>query len=258
MIRGSSRLQRRVSNSGRPRMASSGRFSWIPAWRAVLVGATATAVACGGGDTSVAPVVTPPPVAVASVVVTPGTSLITVGGSTQLSVEIKSASGTVLTGRSVTWSSSNTGVATVSLAGVVTGVSAGGPVTIMATSEGVNGVASATVTAKPVGSVTVTSPIAQIFIGGNTQLTATVRATDASVLTGRVVIWSSSNSAIATVSQSGLVTGVSVGGPVTLTAAGEGVSGAVSLTVAVAPVSTVIVTAIRPTMIVGVAMPLTV
>src|SRR5439155_8194305 len=56
------------------------------------------------------------------------------------------ASGNALAGRVVTWSSSNTSVATVTGSGLVTGVAAG-PATITAASEGKNGTAAITVTA---------------------------------------------------------------------------------------------------------------
>src|SRR5207244_7837774 len=52
---------------------------------------------------------------------------------------------TPLSGRTVTWSSSNTAVATVSTSGLVSGV-APGSITISATSEGKSGTAAITVT----------------------------------------------------------------------------------------------------------------
>jgi len=54
----------------------------------------------------------------------------------------------VLTGRVLTWSSSNTSVATVSPAGVVRGV-ASGEVTITAMSEGISGTAKVSVVLLP-------------------------------------------------------------------------------------------------------------
>ena len=61
------------------------------------------------------------------------------------------------------------------------------------------------------GSVEVTPTNSTIAIGGQVQLTATVRADDGTVLPGRFVAWNTSNPAVAAVSQAGLVTGVSVG-----------------------------------------------
>ena len=63
-------------------------------------------------------------VPVASVAVTPATASIPAGQTAQLSATPKDAGGAALTGRVVTWASSNTGVATVSGSGLVTGVAA--------------------------------------------------------------------------------------------------------------------------------------
>ena len=85
-------------------------------------------------------------VPVASVTVSPASGSVTVGATVQLAAVTKDAAGNVLTGRTVTWSSSNTSVATVSGTGLVTGLTAG-TATITATSEGVASTAATTVTA---------------------------------------------------------------------------------------------------------------
>src|SRR5712692_6717816 len=90
---------------------------------------------------------TSPPVRVASVTVSPATATIVVDQTVQLTATMKDASGTVLTGRSVTWMSTNTSIATVSTTGLVTGIAPGPAVTIMATSEGQSGTAAITVNA---------------------------------------------------------------------------------------------------------------
>jgi len=64
-----------------------------------------------------------------------------VGTAVQLSATTKDAQGNTLSSRAITWSSSAEAVATVNATGLVTGVSAGGPVTITATSEGQLGTA---------------------------------------------------------------------------------------------------------------------
>jgi hypothetical protein len=83
--------------------------------------------------------------AVATVTVTLTSPTVEVGSSIQASAVLKDADGNVLTGRLITWTSSDNGLATVSLSGLVTGVAAGGPVTITATSDGQNGTATVTV-----------------------------------------------------------------------------------------------------------------
>ena len=94
------------------------------------------------------------PAPVASVVLSPATVGVAAGSTVQLTATPKDSAGTALSGRTVSWASSNGGVATVSGAGVVTGVTAGAA-TITATSEGKSGTATVTVTAPP---TTVTNP----------------------------------------------------------------------------------------------------
>jgi len=182
-----------------------------------------------------------PTVPVASVTVSPATASLTVGQTAQLTATPKDANGNPLTGRTITWSSSDNTIATVNGSGLVTGVGPGGPVTITATSEGQSGTATVNVTLAPVASVTVTPSSASIAITGTVQLTATTKDANGNPLTGRAVTWSSSDNTIATVNGSGLVTGVAAG-PVTITATSEGKSGTATITVAGAPVASVTVT----------------
>src|SRR3989475_8321814 len=84
-----------------------------------------------------------PHAAVASLAVAPQTLTVGVGATAQLTAIPRDANGVFLTGRSVTWASSNTAVATVNTTGLVTGV-AEGQATITATSEGRSGTAALT------------------------------------------------------------------------------------------------------------------
>jgi hypothetical protein len=74
--------------------------------------------------------------------------------------------------------------------------------------------------------------------GANVQLSATVRDVDGVVVTDRVVTWTTSSAPVATVSASGVVTGVG-SGSVTITATSEGKSGTTSVTVLAVPVASV-------------------
>ncbi|HKA58466.1 MAG TPA: Ig-like domain-containing protein, partial [Gemmatimonadales bacterium] len=94
----------------------------------------------------------PLPDAVATVSVTPATATVDVGATVQLTATPRDANGNPLTGRAVTWTSSDPAIATVSATGLVSGV-AGGPVTITATSEGQSGTAAVTIHV-PVAAVT--------------------------------------------------------------------------------------------------------
>jgi hypothetical protein len=75
---------------------------------------------------------------VASVDVTARRTTVGISGTLQLTATTRDATGVTLTGRAVTWSSSDETKARVSETGMVTGVAAGS-VTITATSEGVRG-----------------------------------------------------------------------------------------------------------------------
>src|SRR5207237_7733569 len=110
-------------------------------------------------------------------------------------------------GRTVTWGSSNTAVATVSPSGLVTSKAAGSA-TITATSEGKASSAAVTVTLVPVASVVVSPAPATVPAKGTVQLSVTLKDANGNTLTlsGRTVAWTSRAPTIATVSPSGLVT----------------------------------------------------
>src|SRR5216117_2375158 len=164
----------------------------------------------GNVSTAVSVSVTGCPLPVASVSVTPGTATIGVGQTAQYAAITRDAFGNPLGGRTVTWSSSNPAVATVNGAGQATGVAVGAA-TITATSEGKSGTAALTVVNVPVASVTVSPATASVQVGQAVQLTATPKDANGNPLAGRTVTWTSSNTAVATVSGSGLVTGVTAG-----------------------------------------------
>ncbi len=168
---------------------------------------------------------------VKTVTVSPPTATVALGQTVQLTATLRDASGSVLTGRTVTWSSSNLAVATVSASGLVTAGAVASQATITATSEGQSGAATVTVVSNaPVASVTVTPATASVAVGQTVQLTATLRDANGNVLSGRTVLWTSDNAVVATVDGTGLVSGVSAG-PAVITATSEGKSGSASVTV---------------------------
>jgi len=115
------------------------RFSsrWLPATAFAAVFLT---LSCGGSDGPTGP----DPNAVATVSVTPATLSLDIGDMGQLSAQaLNSEGGTVST--TVTWSSSATGVATVSSSGQVSAVGEGST-TITASADGQSGTATVTVT----------------------------------------------------------------------------------------------------------------
>jgi uncharacterized protein YjdB len=168
-------------------------------------------------------------VPVASVTVSPASASLVVGATQQFAAVTKDAAGNTLTGRTVTWASNNTAVATVSGNGLVTG-NAAGSATITATSETVSGTAAVTVTNAPVASVTVSPASASLVVGATQQFTAVTKDAAGNTLAGRTVTWASSNTTVAAVSGSGLATG-NAAGTATITATSEGKSGTATLTI---------------------------
>lgn len=76
------------------------------------------------------------PVPVDSVFVAPDTAAIVLGQSSLLTAHTFDAQGREITGRAVTWSSSNPSIVSVDSTGTITGNFLGGPVTVTATVEG--------------------------------------------------------------------------------------------------------------------------
>ncbi len=149
-----------------------------------------------------------------------------------MSASTLDAAGNALAGRSVTWSSSDAAVASVSASGSVTGRSPG-PVTITATSEGHTGSESITILTD-VASVAVTPDPAEVISALSVQITATAQAADASPLTGKTFTWATADPSIATVDVNGVVTG-GTPGVTTVSATAEGITGEATLNVVTPP-----------------------
>ena len=136
------------------------------------------------------------------------------------------------TDKTVTWSSSNPAVATVSAYGFVIAVSSG---TAVITAKAGNQTATCAVTVTiPVSSISLNKTILSLKKGEGETLVATVNPSDA---TDKTVTWSSSNPAVATVSAEGYVEAVG-GGSATITAKAGDRTAVCSVTVSV-PVSSI-------------------
>jgi uncharacterized protein YjdB len=195
---------------------------------------TATCETIEGDSTGT---VTAAEVPVATVVVAPSSFSVAAGATQALTVTLKDALNNTLTGRVITYSSTNTSVATVNSSGVVTGVAAG-TATIIVTSEGKVGTSGATVTAVPVASVAVSPASFSIGAGATQVLVATPKDASNNPLTGRTVTWGSSDPTVATVSALGVVTGVAAGSA-TITATCETKAGTSAATIGAATYSPV-------------------
>ena len=165
--------------------------------------------------------------AVASVVVSPNSAPVTVGGSVTLTASVLNAKGKKLDDRTVTWSVSSPAVS-VNANGQVTGV-APGSVVVTAWSEGRSASATITVTAIPVASVNLGPAPAPLGVGDSVQLNAVARDARGGTLSNRPVTWESSDPAVATVA-SGLVIARRAG-TATITASSEGQSFSQKVTV---------------------------
>jgi uncharacterized protein YjdB len=157
-----------------------------------------------------------------------------------------------------TWSSLNTAVATVSnvsgQSGLVFGAG-GGTTTVNAVYNGVTGSTTVTVTVATLQTITIEPVNPSIANGTEQQFTATGTFADGSVLDITTdVTWSSSNTAVATVSNAlgfeGDATSVSPG-TTTITATLNGVTGSTTLTVTNAVLRSIAVTPANPTIAVG-------
>jgi uncharacterized protein YjdB len=167
-----------------------------------------------------------------------------IGTTRQLLAGPQNEDGLFVPGQSVTWSSSNEGVVSISSTGLATAVSSGNAV-ISATAGGVTGTTEVKVRF-PVGQVVVTPASGTIRREGAIQLTAEVTDQGGTARTNRDVTWASLSPAVATVSSSGLVSGITDGQAV-ITATSEGVSGQATITVFGSPViATVTVTPASP------------
>ena len=184
-------------------------------------------------ETVSAPVFTP---LVTTVTVTPSANQIEIGRTQQLAVVVKNQQDSIMTGQVITWTSSNGAVATVSNAGLVTGVTRG-TVTITATTGGKSGTSTIFVTDPTVATVTVTATVpSPFFVGATVQASAVSKDGGNNTLTGFTVTWTSSDTTVATVSATGLITAKKAGSAV-ITATAGGKSGTLTVTPSLVPVA---------------------
>ena len=193
----------------------------------IALSGLAWATACGD-DTTEPP---PEPPRAAAITVSPDASELTALGATaQLSAEVRDQNGQVMSGATVTWASSSSGVATVSAAGLVT-AAGNGSASITASVGAVSG--SAAVTVAQAASEVVVSPVADtVPLGDTLRLAAEVLDANGHTLGADASLtWSSSDPSVATVDESGLVSGVAPG-MTTITAVSADLHATAEITVA--------------------------
>ena len=181
---------------------------------AVAVGAASIHVSCGGKSATCE--VTVDPIAVTSVTLDKTSLSLTEGDTATLTATVKPDNAT---NKTVTWSSSNTAVATVDANGKVTAVKEGSA-TITARAGEKSATCSVTVAKKVVAvtSVSLDKTSLSLTEGDSATLTATVKPDNA---TNKTVTWSSSNTSVATVDANGKVTAVKEGSATITAKAGE-------------------------------------
>ena len=215
--------------------------------KAVGAGSAVVTAASEGKSGTVSLTVTAAPVTpVASVAVSATSTTLSIGQTAQLTATPRDGHGLALTGKTVTWTSSSPAIATVSSSGVVTAIAAG-TVAINATIDGIIGTLAMSVSppAGTIASVSVTLAQSSVQVGQSTQASAVARDGAGNAVSGGSPAWSSSNTAVATVSASGLVSSVGAG-QATISASMSGKSGSSTISVSTAVTGTALAT--QPTL----------
>lgn len=179
---------------------------------ALAVGSTTiTVTTTDGGFTATCTVTVSAKIAVTSVSLNTGAVSINKNASTTLTATVYPSNAT---NKNVTWSSSNTGIATVSN-GVVTGVAAGTATITVTTVDG-SKTATCTVTVNPThaSSISISEATLSLKVGQTSLLTASITPADAD---DKAVVWSTNDATVATI-DNGTVTAVGAG-TATITAA---------------------------------------
>ena len=147
--------------------------------------------------------------------VTIDSASLTSGETASAHAILRDSRGNIVTGKTIKWRSTDTLVARVGSRGSVTAKKTGAA-NIVASYRSVSGSAPiavvTTVTAPaPVASVSVTLAALSLTVGQTTQAAATLLDSTGTPLSGRTIAWSSSNGMVASVSSTGLVTGLATG-----------------------------------------------
>jgi Bacterial Ig-like domain (group 2)/Right handed beta helix region len=168
---------------------------------------------------------------VARVVVAPDAETLIEGATRLLTATLYDARDSVLINRYVMWASTDTSIASVSTTGL-TFANSVGITDIIAASEGKSGWARIVVAyqSPAVASVNISPSTLSLVAGSSQQLVVTVKDSAGQALTNRVVRWSTSDSTIATITASGVVTG-RMAGTAQLTARSGGKSAVVNVTI---------------------------
>ena len=175
--------------------------------------ATITAKSVDGKTASCSVIVKDVYIDVTSIKLNAPSESIRVGETTTFTATIEPSNAT---DKTITWTSSDNSIATVTNEGVVTGIKVG---TVTISAKASNGkVATSTVMVTypniPVTDIKINTSDVSIRVGETTTFTATITPSNA---TNKTIIWTSSDKNIATITNTGVVTGKNIG-TVTITA----------------------------------------
>ncbi|MBA2246049.1 MAG: Ig-like domain-containing protein [Gemmatimonadetes bacterium] len=153
-----------------------------------------------------------------------------IGESLQLTATVWNRNGHVLGSVRVSWTSLEPLVATVDATGLVTATGAG-TARIIVTSGSIADTSIITVNQMPIATVSLSPSTATLEAGDSVQLIATAADSNAVPVIGAPFTWSTSNAAVASVSASGMVEGVSAGeATITATTAGQSATAGITVT----------------------------
>ncbi len=171
-----------------------------------------------------------------SITISPSSASVGIGSTTQLTATCKDQNNNTMTCPSLTWSTTNSSIATVDPTGKVTGI-AMGTINVTAVSGSItSNISTITVTEPPVlTSITVSPATVSVNINGTMQLTSICKDQNNNTMTCPVLAWNTSNSAVATVNSSGLVTGIATGMANITAISGAITSNSSTITVVMAP-----------------------
>jgi hypothetical protein len=173
--------------------------------------------ACGGGSSSST---------VASINISPTSGSVSVNGSQTFTATALDSNGQTVTNQTFTWASSNTAIATITAAGVATGVTAGST-QITANTAGITSTA-ATLTVNPaIATVALTPLSATIKVGQTQQFTASATDASGNSVKQAQFTWHNSFGGVASIDANGLATALAPG-TVMITASASGMTSQVA------------------------------
>jgi uncharacterized protein YjdB len=166
--------------------------------------------------------------------VAPATLSLPVNGASSIVGTAFDCNGNSIRNKKISYSSSNTAVATVTTEGNVIAVSVGSA-TVSVVADGKSASVPVTVTPEVAATVTINPPVLTLRRTNTRDLVATARNNQNTIITNRTFRWSSSNSSILSVDQGGKVTAIAPGN-VVVTATVDQTVGSANITVTDIPI----------------------